>query len=67
MEYIERTIWTFTVSIFLLGIFQIIGAIFFFYYSAGFVDTCQRWAVLILFIIGAAIDTWVAVRMWKGR
>ena len=65
MEYIERTVWTFTVPIFILGIFRIIGAIFFFYYSVGVVDTCQRWAVLILFPIGAAVDTVLAIRMWK--
>lgn len=65
MEYVENAIWTSTVGIFNLSIVQIVGAIIYFFYSAGYVDLCQRWAVLILFIVGATIDTVVAIRMWK--
>lgn len=65
MEYVKNAVWTNTVAIFNLGIAQIVGAIFYFFYSAGYVDPCQRWAVLILLPIGAAVGTVLAIRMWK--
>ena len=67
MEYLERTIWEFTVSIFIMGILQILGAVFYFFYAAEYVDLWGRLPVLILFPLGAAIDTWIAIRMWKGK
>lgn len=64
-EELRPTFWQFVVFVFNIGIVMIGFAWFHYFYARGIIDLIQRVGIVIIFTLGAAICTVIAIEAWK--